>query len=96
MPTATATIAACTVSALGTDLALPGAEVPVKEFPTNIHDVERLARMVAGAAMLSLLAIGPLPGWGLFGLLGFIPLLTGFSGTCPIYLAAGTGTAPRH
>ena len=58
----------------------------------NEHPVERVVRVVLGLALLSLLAVGPIPGWGLVGLLGFIPLLTGALGSCPLYTLFGFST----
>jgi hypothetical protein len=54
---------------------------------TNEHPVDRIVRVVAGVLLLSLLFVGPVPGWGLVGLVGFVPLVTGALGTCPIYIS---------
>jgi hypothetical protein len=32
------------------------------------------------------------PGWGLLGLIGLVPLLTGAIGSCPIYTMLGVST----
>jgi hypothetical protein len=39
-----------------------------------------------------LLAVGPVPGWGLVGLAGLIPLVTGLIGYCPTYTLLGIDT----
>ncbi len=64
-------------------------------LPTNEHPVERGFRVVLGLGLLSLLAIGPVPGWGLAGLIGLVPLATGALGSCPIYTMVGFSTAPK-
>jgi hypothetical protein len=62
-----------------------------KLFPTNEHDVERLLRVVAGIAILSLAFVGPKTAWGY---LGVIPILTGAIGSCPFYTLLGLSTCP--
>jgi hypothetical protein len=62
-----------------------------KLFPTNEHDVERLLRVVAGIAILSLAFVGPKTAWGYLGL---IPILTGAIGSCPFYTLLGLSTCP--
>lgn len=61
---------------------------------TNEGLLDRAIRVVAGVAILSILAVGPLPGWGLVGLVGLIPLVTGLVGFCPTYVLLGLDT--RH
>ena len=55
----------------------------------NEGQIERIARMVVGVIVLSLVFVGPKT---MFGLLGLIPLLTGALGTCPIYTIFGFST----
>ncbi|MBI4820624.1 MAG: DUF2892 domain-containing protein [Deltaproteobacteria bacterium] len=50
---------------------------------------DRIARVVAGLALLSLMVVGPKTMWGLVGL---VPLLTGALGSCPLYTLFGVGT----
>jgi len=64
-------------------------------LPNNEHPVERGGRVVLGLALLALLAIGPVPGWGLIGLVGIVPLATGAIGSCPIYTALGFSTTAK-
>lgn len=59
----------------------------------NVHTLDRGLRIFLGMALLSLLAVGPVPGWGLAGLLGFVLLGTAAAGYCPIYHALGLSTA---
>ncbi len=65
-------------------------------LPTNVHNIERLIRVVAGLAILSLVVVGPKSLWGL---LGIIPLVTGLMGSCPLYTLLGVSTCgarPKH
>ena len=65
-------------------------------LPTNVHNIERLVRVVAGLAILSLVVIGPKSLWGL---LGAVPLVTGLIGSCPLYTLLGISTCrarPNH
>jgi Inner membrane protein YgaP-like, transmembrane domain len=50
---------------------------------------DRALRVVLGLVLLSLTVVGPKTLWGLLGL---IPLVTGFAGTCPAYLVTGLST----
>jgi hypothetical protein len=59
----------------------------------NIHPVERAARVVLGAALIAMAALGTVGAWGY---LGVIPLATGAVGTCPLYTLLGMSTCPRH
>ncbi len=63
-----------------------------KLLPRNEHTIDRAVRVVLGVGLLSLLAVGPVPGWGLVGLVGLVPLATGIAGSCPIYTIAGIST----
>jgi hypothetical protein len=58
-------------------------------FQVNEHKVERIARVVLGVALISLFFFGPETPWGL---LGFVPLLTGAVGFCPLYRIFGFST----
>ena len=64
-------------------------------LPMNEHPIDRGVRIVLGLGLLGLLAVGPVPGWGLAGLIGLVPLLTGALGSCPLYTLIGFSTAPR-
>lgn len=59
---------------------------------TNEGLLDRAIRVVVGAGLLSLLAIGPVPGWGLVGLVGLLPLVTGLTGFCLTYALLGIDT----
>ncbi len=53
---------------------------------------DRLLRIVIGIGLLSLAFIGPRTPWGW---LGFIPLMTGLAGYCPLYHSCGFSTCRR-
>lgn len=60
-------------------------------LPVNEHLVDRVVRVVAGVAILSLTVIGPKSLWGLVGL---APIATGLLGSCPLYTVFGISTCP--
>lgn len=60
-----------------------------KILPANEHSVERVMRVVVGLVAISLVWWGPQSFWGL---LGFIPLVTGLVGSCPLYTLLGVST----
>ena len=62
-----------------------------KLFPVNEHPVERSIRVFLGLVLLSLVFIGPKTPWGF---LGFVPLVTGLLGTCPLYTLIGFSSCP--
>ena len=57
----------------------------------NVGNVDRIARLLLGVAVLSLAFTGPQTPWGH---LGFIPLFTGAFGTCPLYSLLGFNSCP--
>jgi hypothetical protein len=58
----------------------------------NVHNIERVVRVIVGLAIISLVFIGPQSIWGWLGL---IPLATGVMGWCPPYALFGFSTF-RH
>lgn len=66
-------------------------------FETNVGNVDRIVRIVAGLVLLSLVFVGPQTPWGLIGI---VPILTGLFRTCPAYKLVGMNTcgtkAPQH
>lgn len=60
---------------------------------TNESILDRSLRIVIGLLVLSLVVIGPKTSWGLLGL---VPLLTGFVGFCPLYRVLGITTCPAR
>lgn len=55
----------------------------------NIHNKERIARIVLGLVITSLAFLGPANPWFF---LGIIPLATGLMGWCPPYAMLGINT----
>jgi len=55
----------------------------------NVGTADRLIRIIAGAAILSLAFVGPESPWAY---LGIIPLATGLIGWCPPYSVFGIST----
>ncbi|HEY3294758.1 MAG TPA: DUF2892 domain-containing protein [bacterium] len=55
----------------------------------NLGATDRLVRTAIGAGMVG---IGLLRGRRFMGLLGLYPLITGITGTCPVYKALGIST----
>lgn len=58
-------------------------------FPNNTGTFDRLARFIVGAALLSLVFVGPKTP---LGLIGVLPLLTAAVGSCPAYRLFGLST----
>lgn len=60
-------------------------------MPRNEGTIDRVLRVIAGLAIISLVFVGPKTplGW-----LGVVPLLTGIVGFCPAYALFGIRTCP--
>lgn len=58
----------------------------------NESSLDRYARVALGLVLLSLVVIGPRTLWGLVGI---VPLLTGFVGFCPLYEVLGFSSSQR-
>ena len=59
----------------------------------NESVIDRALRVVLGLVLLSLVIVGPKTMWGL---LGFVPLVTGLVGFCPLYRLLGISTCSVH
>jgi len=57
----------------------------------NEGTVDRVLRVVAGAALVSLVFVGPETPWGWIGV---VRLVTGLLGNCPGYSLLGITTCP--
>lgn len=57
----------------------------------NVGTIDRVARIVVGAALIVLAAMGKV---GLWGYIGIIPLATGLVRMCPLYTLLGLRTCP--
>ena len=62
-----------------------------KLLPRNVHDIERIVRVLVGLGVLSLAFVGPETPWAY---LGIVPIVTGLAGTCPLYTIFGFSTCP--
>ncbi len=60
-------------------------------MPKNEGGLDRVLRVIAGLAVLSLAFVGPKTPWAYLGL---VPLLTGALGFCPLYSLLGVNTCP--
>ena len=58
---------------------------------TNEGSIDRGVRVVAGLALLGLMATGSI---GVWGWLGVVLLATGLIGWCPLYTMLGINTCP--
>ncbi len=60
----------------------------------NIGGTDKVVRVLIGLALLSLLfLLNGQARW--FGLIGLVPLVTAFTGFCPLYTLVGVNTCPR-
>lgn len=61
----------------------------------NVGGIDRVLRIVAGLGLLSLVFVLPEPNrW--WGLVGIVPLATGFMRVCPLYSLIGVNTCPAQ
>lgn len=61
-------------------------------FKSNVGQLDRILRVIAGIALIALVFVGPQTPWGWVGV---VPLVTGLFGTCPLYTLLGIRTCPR-
>ena len=61
----------------------------------NVGDGDRIARLVAGIVLLSLVLIVDSQ-WRWLGLVGFIPVLTALGRWCPLYTVLGITTCNKE
>lgn len=61
---------------------------------SNVGNIDRVLRVVAGLVLLALFFVYPDASWRYFTLIGIIPLFTGLFGTCPLYSIFGLSTCP--
>jgi hypothetical protein len=57
----------------------------------NVGGVDKIIRIVAGAALIGLTLAGII---GVWGWIGVVPLVTGLMGWCPAYTLLGIKTCP--
>lgn len=59
----------------------------------NVGGIDRILRIIVGAAILSLMYLKP--EFGYWPLIGLVPLLTGAVGFCPLYPVVGMNTCKK-
>jgi hypothetical protein len=57
----------------------------------NEGSVDRVLRVALGIVLLALTVVGPRTPWGF---IGFLPLITGLTGFCPLYRVLRFSTCP--
>lgn len=60
---------------------------------TNVGNLDRILRIVAGLLLIALAATGTI---GVWGWIGIVPLATGLLGSCPAYSLLGIKTCPMQ
>ena len=58
----------------------------------NVGGIDRILRIIVGAALIALVFVGPQTPWGWIGV---VPLATGLIGWCPAYLPFGLSSAKK-
>jgi hypothetical protein len=58
----------------------------------NVGGIDRILRILVGAALIALVFVGPQTPWGWIGV---VPLATGLIGWCPAYLPFGLSSAKK-
>ena len=62
-------------------------------FKSNVGQLDRILRVIAGIVLIALVFVGPQTPWGWVGV---VPLVTGLFGTCPLYSLLGVRTCRRR
>jgi len=55
----------------------------------NVGNIDRVLRIVGGAALIILAAMGTIGWWGYIGI---VPIFTGLTRWCPVYIPLGLNT----
>lgn len=60
----------------------------------NVGTIDRILRVIAGAALIAFALgyIAPGTGWNWLGWIGVVPILTALVGNCPAYSILGVST----
>jgi len=58
---------------------------------SNVGGIDKILRIIVGAALIGATVAGLLPVWGYIGI---VPLATGLMGWCPLYPMLGLSTCP--
>lgn len=59
----------------------------------NVGSIDRVVRILLGAALIAMTLMGTIGVWGWIGL---VPLLTALVGFCPAYKLLGLSTCPLN
>lgn len=59
----------------------------------NVGGIDKILRIVAGIALITMAALGVVGAWGFIGV---VPLVTGLFGWCPAYTLLGIKTCPMQ
>jgi len=62
-------------------------------MPLNVGIADRTVRIIVGFLLLGLLFVDGNARW--FGLIGLVPIATGFIGSCPLYSIFGISSHPK-
>lgn len=63
-------------------------------FVRNVGTIDRVIRIIVGAALILGFFLFPDAGWRWLLLIGIVPLLTGIMQSCPAYRLFGISTCP--
>ncbi|MDF1871560.1 DUF2892 domain-containing protein [Vannielia sp.] len=63
-------------------------------FKNNVGGIDRIVRIVVGAALIVAFFFYRDAAYGWLFLIGIIPLFTGLFGTCPLYSIFGMNSCP--
>ncbi|MBU3030451.1 YgaP family membrane protein [Paracoccus marinaquae] len=65
-------------------------------MPRNVGRIDRALRIVIGLALIAGYLLFPEISYRWLLLIGFVPLLTGLLGTCPLYRILGINSCPLN
>ncbi len=63
-------------------------------FSNNVGSIDRILRIVVGAALIAAFFFTSGGSWHWLYLIGIVPLVTGLMGSCPLYRLFGFSTCP--
>ena len=58
----------------------------------NVGTLDRVLRLIAGAALIAFALVGPQTGYNWLGWIGVVPIVTALAGWCPAYRLLGLRT----
>jgi hypothetical protein len=61
---------------------------------TNVGTIDRVLRVIIGAALLWYALFAAQTGYNWIGWIGVVPLITALVGICPLYSILGVSTCP--